>query len=311
MVETLTSLLPPGSVSGATGTGITAASAGPSAQLTFSNDRGTSIIEVSVGRSPRTGTPEPKCPLRSARPYDRCEDRVVDGVGTLILDQGYTDHLDQRSGARWGVLLATPDGEQVAVIQTEAPTTSGGAVTGGMPLTLDQLADIVTSESWKPVTAAVPEPPEPPAPPAESRFTKGQILDRVKAALDPRLTVADEEGDERGYADLTVDDGKGKSLLTITVQQWKPDSAEMSQLFREATRLPGGVRLVVRENRDDDSGLTQREADALHPDGRRVLVTGINSLAIGTPPTRDNPVLSVDQLKDLALDRAWSSGSVQ
>lgn len=76
---------------------------------------------------------------------------------------------------------------------------------------------------------------------------------------------------------------------------------------RNPETLPDGTRVVVRKGVGDDDGrgLVMRTADAIWPDGLRVVVSAFNSASQITGPTRENPALTLDQLKAIATDSKW------
>ncbi len=117
-----------------------------------------------------------------------------------------------------------------------------------------------------------------------------------------------EDTDETEYGYVVVDDGKGKSFVQINVQ---PNMSDVEgELFGEgsgAVTLPDGIKVVVRQGVGDDKGLglVMRTADAIWPDGLRVVVSAFNSASQVTGPTRENPALTLDQLKAIATDSKW------
>jgi hypothetical protein len=246
------------------------------------------------------------CPDRAYFPYDQCGSRPAPGGAVLTVDQGFADPLAPGGVKRWLALLTTRDGGQIAV--TESNASSQKAVTASRPvppLTADRLAAIATSRVWAPVLAALPAPPEIPAPPGVPRMTGRQILTVLDGALPPALRRSGLEGWD-GYANLTADDGNGKSLITVTVQQWNHDDPYLAPLFKGAERLPDSTEAKTRQTTPDArGGGIEWDVDILRPDGLRVLVTELNTPAFGLPATRQDPPLTLRQLTSLALNPGW------
>ncbi|MCX4968109.1 hypothetical protein OHA98_25790 [Streptomyces sp. NBC_00654] len=306
MKETLRSLLPAGKVSHASGSGLSESLA-PSAGVVFDDGRDRSIVEVTVSRLPRSARRlASECPLRSYSPYDHCVKKTVGGQRTLVVNQGYADPFEPKGAKQWSARLLSRDGVLVSVVQSDASAGTAGSVRPALPLTAEQLSGIATSKDWEPVMAAVPQAPSPPEPPSTGKMTKREILRNLEKLIPGNLHVSHQEGSRTGYADVTVDDGRGESLLAVSVQQWKPGRQELVPLFSKGKSLPGGGKIVTRRAPlQGHPDIVQWDVDVLYDDGRRVLVSELNSSSFGTPVTREAPVFSMEQIKSIALARVW------
>ncbi|MFC9856063.1 MULTISPECIES: hypothetical protein [unclassified Streptomyces] len=307
MKDTLRSLLPEGGVSDVSGSGLSETHA-PSARLVFDDGHGRSFVEVSVSRLPRSARHvSAECPLRSYSPYDHCVKKTVDGHHTLVVNQSYVDPFEPEGAKQWSARLLSRDGVLVSVVQSDVSAEGAGRnLRSALPLTVEELSRIATSKDWEPVMEAVPQAPSPPEPPSTGRMTEREILRNLEKLIPGNLRIANQEGSRTGYADVTVDDGRGESLLTVSVQQWKPGRRELVPLFRNGKNLPGGGRIVTRTAPlQGHPGIVQWDVDVLYDDGRRVLISELNSSSFGTPVTRKAPVLSMEQIKSMALARVW------
>ncbi|WP_326682610.1 hypothetical protein [Streptomyces sp. NBC_01237] len=307
MKDTLRSLLPEGGVSDVSGSGLSETHA-PSARLVFDDGHDRSFVEVSVSRLPRSARHvSAECPLRSYSPYDHCVKKTVDGHHALVVNQSYVDPFEPEGAKQWSARLLSRDGVLVSVVQSDVSAEGAGRnLRSALPLTVEELSRIATSKDWEPVMAAVPQAPSPPEPPSTGRMTEREILRNLEKLIPGNLRIANQEGSRTGYADVTVDDGRGESLLTVSVQQWKPGRQELVPLFRNGKNLPGGGRIVTRTAPlQGHPDIVQWDVDVLYDDGRRVLISELNSSSFGTPVTRKAPVLSMEQIKPMALARVW------
>ncbi|MEE1736010.1 hypothetical protein PUR49_05700 [Streptomyces sp. BE147] len=233
--------------------------------------------------------------------------KSVDGQHTLVVNQGYADPFEPSGAKQWSARLLSRDGVLVSVVQSDASAEKADSTRRpALPLTTDQLSDIATSKQWEPVKAAVPQAPSPPEPPSTGKMAKREILRNLEKLISGNLRISHQEGSRTGYADVTVDDGRGESLLAVSVQQWKPGRKELLPLFSEGKSLPGGGRIVTRRAPlRSHPDIVQWDVDVLYDDGRRVLVSELNSASFGTPVTRAAPVLPMEQIESIALATVW------
>jgi hypothetical protein len=186
-------------------------------------------------------------------------------------------------------------------------------------LTPDQLRVVVTDQGWLPALAAIPAVPAlSPADIARKSFnfpSTAKILATVAPLLPASLTLADGGGTDESGAHFLVDDGRGRSLVEMAVQDWsvyKPGVSTWSDVtedFGGAKVLPDGTRVLRFSDRDyaGQKGLVRHGVDILRPDHLRVTVWTYNTTAQPQPPTRSEPALSVDQLQALATSPVWET----
>jgi hypothetical protein len=305
MIELLTRSLPDGATSQAKGAGGDSPT-GPSAEVMFDAGTGAGKVRVQVGRLP---VPVPAnlsdCFDRSQFPYEHCVRSTLADGSKLTVTQGFENAVDRSSPQRWLARLITPSGRQVDVVEWSPVGTSNLEP----PVSIGDLRRIATSTEWTRVIDTLPEPKDAAAP-SVPLMPGSRILDTVESMLPRALRTAHQQGAEKGYATLTVDDGSGPSLLAVTVMQWKPGSPQMVQVFSKAKVRPDGSRHVTRQNpvlNSQQKSVSQWEADVLYRDGLRVTVSEINAIAYGLPATRNKPLLPVARLAAIALRDEWKS----
>jgi hypothetical protein len=303
LISLLRGLLPAGKISRESGT----VRPGPSARLVLHNRRGTATVVVDAGRLPASvSATATACPFRADRPYDRCTRRELADGAVLVVDKGHADPLNPASPPMVSAWLTSRSREVVEV--TEAAAVSGKASAASrptLPVTAGRLAAVVCSAAWAPVLATLPPLLSAPPPPSRPAMTARQILATVSRLLPRGLRVTGTEGGA-GYADLTVDDGHGTALVTVTAQQWQPHNATIAKLFASGQAGPAGTRVMTSHVRPASrTGAAQWEVDTLAKDGLRILVTEINAAAYGLPVTRADPPITLHQLTAIATSASW------
>ncbi|MDH6710340.1 hypothetical protein P3T27_007089 [Kitasatospora sp. MAA19] len=119
-------------------------------------------------------------------------------------------------------------------------------------------------------------------------------------------------------ADLVFDDGHGKSLLQIGIQkhrkgQTQDRSCPDPKINRidscAVTTLADGSKLFLSQGYEyPDGRATTKEwlAVLTGPDGREIMMSEWNAAQEkGSPDSRPNPPLTLDQLKAVVTDKSW------
>ncbi|MEU6390104.1 hypothetical protein [Streptomyces sp. NPDC046939] len=309
VVGILEGLLPEGKVSEREGRGTDDR---PYAHLVFDDGRGKSAIGVTVGAVDPAGTSADEqltCPDKAFVPYDSCTDRKMADGSRLLLIRGY-EYPDKRVDTKaWRGVYMSPEGYTVDATEWNAAAEKDAPVTRPEPaLSIQRLRAIVSSPEWVPVMKAIGEAePEKAAPPAAAGLGKAAVLKKLKSLLPKRVGVTGEGGQDGGYAYVVVDDGKGGSFVQINVQSGIRDVAD--DLFGPGDEtLPDGTRVATHEGPGDDkggSGTVMWTVDTLRPDGLRVAVSAFNSASQRTDATREQPALTLAELKRIALSEKW------
>ncbi len=288
---------------------------GPYVYAVFDDGKGASALSVTLGRvEPGSGQARQTtdCPDSAFVPYDDCARSTLPGGTVLRILKGY-EYPDRRVDTKlWTADLVTSDGKRVTVSEWNAAAEKDAPISRPEPpLSGSQLKTFVTDPAWLKAVDAIPEADEVETPPASSQtpgVESGTIVSTLTGLLPQGLDVVGKSGDGTEYGYVVVDDGKGKSFVQINVQPNMKDLED--ELFGPgsgAVTMPDGVKVVVREGPGDDKGrgLVMRTADAIWPDGLRVVVSAFNSASQITGPTRTNPALTLDQLKTIATDSKW------
>lgn len=308
VLATLQALLPAGRGTGGAGhgtepTGKPGAAPLVTANLVFDDGKGQAAVGISVSRIPE-GDParaENTCPDKKYVPYDACTATTLPDGGSLTVFQGY-EYPDRRVDTKWwNAKLVGKDGRLIELSEWNAAAEKDSPVTRATPpLSAEQLKAVVTDKSWDRIVAAIPVPAPVKPRDTSKEYTQEEIL-TITAKLLPAGLTETETGGQVGFADFVVNDGKGKSLVQINVQDWSRD-ADRGSIFAGAQQLPDGTKVVSRKTPGNPVMWT---VDTLRPDGLRVVISAFNSGSQRTPATRTAPALTTDQLKAIATSPEW------
>ncbi|MEV7733820.1 hypothetical protein AB0O75_17340 [Streptomyces sp. NPDC088921] len=312
MIEILKSLLPKGDFSEERGQGTERTDKlkvpAPSAGLVFDDGKGAAAIGVSVGRVQPGGTTArqaAQCPDRVYIPYDACKtSRLADGSVVTVL-QGY-EYSDRRVDTKlWTAELVTPTGQHITVSEWNAAAEKDKPVTRtDPPLNPAQLTRLAAAKEWRTIANALPDPLPEPELPGSDLHARTHLL----ALLPKGLKVTDKSSDDGDFAYAVVDDGKGKSMVQVNVQPDMLDSA--ADLFgSNSGALPDGTRVAVRQGPGDRGDQVMWTVDTMRADGKRVVISAFNAGSQIEPATREAPALTIAQMRKMALDALWWSGS--
>ncbi|MER5640584.1 hypothetical protein ABT095_27005 [Kitasatospora sp. NPDC002227] len=260
------------------------------------------------------------CPDPVDSPYAVCSRTTLQDGSVLVLLQDYYLPSRELGAKRWSAELDRPDGTSIKITETNTPGQKVIEPTRtDPPLAPARLQAIVTDPGWLPALAAIPAVPAvSEADIARKSFnwpSTAKILATVAPLLPAHLTVADSGGADNSGAHFTVDDGRGKSLVEVGVQDWsvyKPGVStwsDVTESFEGAQVLPDGTRVLRFSDRDyaGQTGLVRNGVDILRPDHLRVTVWAYNTTSQPQAPTRSEPALSVDQLQALAASPTWEA----
>ncbi|MEV6108195.1 hypothetical protein AB0M28_26315 [Streptomyces sp. NPDC051940] len=130
------------------------------------------------------------------------------------------------------------------------------------------------------------------------------------------------ETDEQGlagapFANLVYDDGGGKAMVSFSIgaaggpgEMQCPDKALNRFDSCDVSKVPGGDLMLFKgyEYPDQRPGPRVWYANLITKDGANVMISAYNSPEEkGAENTRDEPSLTLSQLKTLALSSAWDS----
>ncbi|AUG81930.1 hypothetical protein CFP65_7346 [Kitasatospora sp. MMS16-BH015] len=324
LLDRLRSLLPSWTLSEPTGHGTvpTADSPDTFASYVLDDGHGKAWLRLSLRHNTLPVKPDAlgSCPDPVSSPYAVCHRTTLQDGSTLVLLQDWYFPARELGAKRWSAELDRPDGTSLKLTETNTPGQKLVETTRtDPPLTPAQLQGIVTDPGWRPALAAIPAVPAvSPADIARKSFNfppSAKILEAIAPLLPDHLVASDAGGSDDSGAHFTVDDGRGKSLVEIGVQDWsvyKPGVStwsDVTESFQNAPVLPDGTRVLRSSDRDyaGQPGLVRNGIDILRPDHLRVTIWSYNTPAQPQAPTRSRPVLSVDQLQALATNPVWET----
>ncbi|AWL87683.1 hypothetical protein BF14_018650 [Streptomyces griseus] len=207
---------------------------------------------------------------------------------------------------------ATPTAETATDAATPTPSATPEEAATVAPSPSDAPTDGATATATPTAGTGTGEPsPDPtsrgthdagePAPPLDHTL----LMPTFRALLPEGLTVTDVTDSGGEFASVVVNDGKGRSLVQINVQQDMRDVAH--QLYGDATTLPDGTLLATSKKPGEKggAGVVLWTADSMRPDGMRVVVSAFNSGEQSSAATRKAPALTMDQLTALVISPEW------
>ncbi|MFF3019205.1 hypothetical protein [Streptomyces sp. NPDC057939] len=282
---------------------------GPHVGGVLDDGKGKGGIGVTLTRIDPVGgmaTEMTTCPDRKAVKYvDSCvEEKLADG-SRLLLIQSYVYDDERKDAKDWRATLATPEGFLVDATEVNAPTEKDSAVTRPDPvLTMARMKALVLSEKWRPALNDLPAAP-PEHKPGDSKPAEVVAKDALGLLLRKHGIPVVDRGGEGGYGFAVLDDGKGRSMVELVIEQMK-DSGSFPE---DAVTQPGGIRMKVTQQpaEKNGSGVVRWTVDTLRPDGKRLTVSGYNAPKQTGTPSRPTPALTLAQLKEIVLDDAWKA----
>ncbi|AJF65856.1 hypothetical protein [Streptomyces vietnamensis] len=273
---------------------------------------GVSVGLYRAGGTPESGTDQVTCPDKAVVPYDDCTTERLPGGDRLMVLQGY-EYPDKREETKnWRAVLLTKDGILIDANEYNAAAEKGAAISReNPPFSPAQLKALVTAEAWRPLAAQLPQLPgrtdtgkerSPGVPSAAA------VQATLRSLLPKGVTVTSHGGGD-GHGYVVVDDGEGPSLVGVDVQPTAGKIDDIAELFTGAgvVTLPDGtkVKSTQQPGEKGGEGVVWWSVDTLTPEGFRVAVSAFNSDAQYKAATRNEPALTMEQLKALALSPKW------
>ncbi|MFD6887108.1 hypothetical protein [Streptomyces sp. NPDC059957] len=306
-------LLPQGRLSRIESRGTAGRVGGPAVTGVFEDGEGKGRIGFSLSRVDPKGEMADDmlaCPAKVNVKYDSCSSEKLPDGSRLLLIKGY-EYPDRREDTKcWRATVVTPQGFLVDAQEWNAEEQKGAPVSRPTPpLTLAQLKALVTSPLWHPALNDLPAAGQSSQrDPARTGMKAVDILDGMLKKDGLSVVRRDEDGSDLGY--LVLDDGKGKSLVSLQIQ---PDSAKRpgmwDELFESAQTLPNGTKFLTRKQPGEKGGkgVLWWSAEALLPNGARVIVSSFNAESQSSAATRKEPVLTVERMTELATSSKWAA----
>jgi hypothetical protein len=289
---------------------------GPFAQYLLTDDQGSGRVSINVLAYPGPldlGLRSLTCPPMTPAPNDSCT-RTALPDGSYLRTLSTSFQLDGRTEIDWSVEVQRPDG----VVVTAGAHNGGdkAEVTRPEPPTdLAWLTALAKNPLWLTVTTGVHSDPVALDPAAHLWLSVPlqQILQTAAPLLPAGLTEL-QPGGEDSFATFLVDDGHGRSLVRVNVEDWsvyqqsRYTGGDIASEFTGATALPDGSKVLTTDRQPAFGGypgVVRSEVSVLRPDHLLVRVENFNGTDYKGSVTRPEPVLTLDQLKAIALSPAW------
>ncbi|MFF9013670.1 hypothetical protein ACF09C_11990 [Streptomyces sp. NPDC014870] len=285
-----------------------------SVSAVYEDGKGPAGVTVGLyraGQSEESSAGQVTCPDKTYVPHDACKsDRLPNGDRLMVL-QGY-EFPDRRTDTKtWRAVLLTKDGFLVDASESNAAGAKDSAVTRtDPPFSPAQLETLVTAPGWRPLLEKLPTQTVPPTPgnstPPQA-VGGADVRATLRSLLPKGLTVVSSGEQDEEFAYVVVNDGKGKSLVQINVQNRMADVAPHLR-SGGAAQLPDGRLVLVTEQPGEKggAGVTAWTAESLTPSGFRVVISAFNTGAQHEAATRAKPALTKAQLREIALSPKWS-----
>ncbi|MDX3540527.1 hypothetical protein PV721_40790 [Streptomyces sp. MB09-01] len=310
MIANLRALLPGGQLTEPVGRG--SDDQVPLASGVYDDGKGRAAVSIGLSRVDPDGSQAramTECGDENLQEYDYCRTEQLADGSRLLLFKGY-EYPDRREDTKvWRAVLATRQGFMVELSEWNAPAEKGAPVSrSNPPLTTDQLKTVVTSAVWQPALNDLPA-PEPEsgqsAPPGSSAALRDReaavALEELVAGIGIEIPILS-KGGEGGHGYVVFDDGKGKSLVQLNVGQGLSGFPGLNQ-----PPLPDGTLVNVKQGpAEKGKGVIEWQVDTLRTDGLRVVVSAFNTANQSGTATREQPALTLDQLKEIALAPGWN-----
>ncbi|MEU2232427.1 hypothetical protein [Streptomyces vietnamensis] len=273
---------------------------------------GVSVGLYRAGGTAESGTGQVTCPDKVVVPYEDCTSERLPGGDRLMVLQGYEYPDKHEETKNWRAVLLTKDGILIDANEYNAAAEKGAAISReNPPFSPAQLKTLVTAKAWRPLAAQLPQLPGKPGA-GEVRSpgvpSAAAVQATLRSLLPKGVTVTSHGGDD-GHGYVVVDDGEGPSLVGVDVQPTAGKSEGIAELFTGpgVVTLPDGtkVKSTQQPGEKGGEGVVWWSVDTLTPEGFRVGVSAFNSDAQYKAATRNEPALTMEQLKALALSPKW------
>ncbi|MEU9719494.1 hypothetical protein [Streptomyces sp. NPDC047976] len=302
MSQILKSLLPAGQLTQSESRG--SDSQGPMATGVFDEGKGQARIGIMLTRIDPAGgmfKEMTTCPDRRNVAFDSCKEEKLPDGSRLLLIQTHDYDDDRKSVKDWRATLATPQGFLVDASEHNAPQSKKVSPTRAEPpLPMDRMKALVLSDKWRPALEDLPPAPSENSPAKGPEEDAEMFLATLLRGYE--IPVADRGGDG-GYGYVVLDDGKGRSLVELRVQR----RTAGDDFPADATAQPGGVHAKVTQGPAGENapGVVRWTVDTERPNGERITVSAYNAPKQTGPASRTAPALTLEQLKEVALNRHW------
>ncbi|MEJ8658867.1 hypothetical protein [Streptomyces sp. MS1.AVA.4] len=307
MLKILEISLPDGKLSGQRGTSNFGSFGEPAkASLVYDDGFGGGMVSIAVSRIDAKDKKYRKlvtCPDKKTTPYEKCSDETDvrrpewDPTGHMML-LGYEDPKRTDGVKQWKSVGVYQEGYLVEVTETNAPAEGAAPSRAKPPLTKMQLSNLTlyVQSAFNQFGGLAGE-----------FFAEPKDIGGSNAVMDLLPTLLPKGMQSRGRGGLGNDgysivwDGKAKTHLRATIQ------GGVKGLPGDVSVLPDGTEVVTSQKAGKAKGAVEWTVDSLHPNGMRVTVTAYNSEYPRRAPVRDEHAFTMEQLRALATDKAWTT----
>ncbi|MFD8414417.1 hypothetical protein ACFV2Q_22115 [Streptomyces sp. NPDC059650] len=309
LVGVLEQLLPGGTLTGTRARG-TGDQPGPMVSGVYDDGKGRAAVAVGLSRvdpKGRTADAAVTCQEKSRVQYDGCEAVTLPDGARLMVFQGYERSDRSAPTKRWEAVLVTVEGFRVEVQEWNAPAQKDEAVSRQQPpLDGAGLKAVATSPLWLPALKDLPAAaPEEQRPPVLAGVRDAAVA--LQTLLPADGVTITKRGGTSDYAYAVLDDGRGGSLVEANVQTGMGELLARRFAGSQTTVLPDGTRVRAEKTAGEKggAGVVMWTVDTLRTDGRRVVVSAFNTADQNAAATRAEPLLTIEQLRKIALDPRW------
>ncbi|GGQ05330.1 hypothetical protein [Streptomyces roseolilacinus] len=216
----------------------------------------------------------------------------------------------------------TPDGHFIEVTVWNAPDPKSPRGSRPEPVLWGDVTRLMRAGEWRKELDRLPKPDpllgEKPMDPAWVRppvTVTGPGMAATLTSLLPKGTITAPDGRDTSHplgpaGSVLYDDGEGGARVEVALYRVDPDGPSTQQFTRcypracKRQELPGGSAVDAYEARPG-KGLVERKATYVSAGGDMVEVTAWNAPGEKRRPVRDEPPLTLEQLKSVAMSPAW------
>lgn len=219
-----------------------------------------------------------------------------------------TDDLEPESndlverGIQRGVKLRRRRTAMLSLSGAGAVLATAGVIVGG--------THVLGGNAQAPVAGTTTAKPS--APPAAKPATPAGTLTTLRALLPEKLRQsAPQAFDDGGQyrAQVVVDDGKGGSLLSLTIATSKPITScaglDHCKVQPDGSVLRSFANQSLKDPRRNPGGIKRTVVEIYRPDGRTISLQHFNASLSIVQHTRPAPLLTVAQLTAIATSTDW------
>ncbi|MFD7613665.1 hypothetical protein [Streptomyces sp. NPDC059828] len=232
------------------------------------------------------------CPDAKSSPYEECTNQPGDRAV-----KGYTEAGKAGGVKKWEVTTLSPNGylieaatQNVQVSGSVPPQGSNPRMNPGKLRHLAMFVDGSLTRDGEPNAFGTVVP--------GSRAEPGDVLPILKYLLPRRLTVYSEGATFGGEGHVVVADGDGNQTYI--------EATRMAVItMKRAEVLPDGTKVATGSLPGSQPGVVGLQVGVSRVNGLDMIVTAYNA---PTPKSRkqgDQPLITLDELKAIALSRTW------